>query len=751
MAKIQSYCVGKKSVSAVTLKTLEENGRRLLTTGQLRQAEPFLRRLLALDPASPAGLYLFGSLQILKGAKSKGEEFLRRCVKVAPHHFDAQFNLGALLYNRDQLTDALPFFLAACEIEPNNHNCYFSLGRTYWSLGQLDEATAALRRTLELKHDHLEAINGLGALLWTQGHPSQARLWFEAALRLQPQNQTALLGLARIYISNNDFLEGEKLVRQAEAAHGEAPAILRLMAELRARQDNFREAVGLLSKAIVADAHGPDDYLTLASWYSHFGDMNSARTVIELGIKTYGEGITSLEHALFNYQLLLCDWRQYEVGLRRVLSYIRNPAPLSAVTFTGIMTPGLTPADLLRINQAYGKSRQFDNWAVRAISPRPRDARQDQPLRIGYLSADFHQHATAYLMGSVFEHHDPTKVTIHAYSYGPDDGSPTRRRLEAAFAHFTDIRALDHGAAAQLIRDEGIDILIDLMGYMRLARTEILAMRPAPIQVNWLGYPGSMAVDFMDYIIVDKTVAPLEEASCYQEALAYMPHAYASLDPHRDVAPIPSRTEAGLPEEVIVFCCFNNPRKILPEVFHRWCRILAAVPGSVLWLYGTNSEVIANLHREAERLGIERTRLIFAHHVSQAEHLARLTQADLVLDTLPYNAHTTAADALFMGVPVLTCLGNTFAGRVAASLLRAAGLPDMVTLSLEEYQSKAIHLAASPNELAICRHQLVKARKSQPYFDVAGFTRDLERLLRRMWTRHQEGKGPCIMLPEGGL
>ena len=290
--------------------------------------------------------------------------------------------------------------------------------------------------------------------------------------------------------------------------------------------------------------------------------------------------------------------------------------------------------------------------------------------------------------------------------------------------------------------------MVDLKGYTLDARTEILALRPAPLQVNWLGYPGTMAVDFMDYIIVDPTLVPANETSGYQEALAYLPYTYAPLDRRRVPALRPSRLQAGLPETGFVFCCFNNPRKITPEFFHCWCRLLAGTPGAHLWLFTDQAAVIAQLRQEAVQLGIDPGRIIFAQPVPHEEHLARLTLADLVLDTLPYNAHTTTADALFMGVPVLTCLGTTFAGRVAASLLRSAGLPELVTHSLADYETLGRRLAAQPHELAAVRQRLAAAPDIQPYFDMVGFTRQLEALYARMWDRHRQGLPPAPLLPD---
>ncbi len=761
-----------------SLKNWETEAMRLFQAGRLGEAEGILQRLLAVNKNSPAGLFLLGMIEGDRGAKDKAETLFRRCTKVAPRHVGAHINLGNLLLSRGHQTDALACYHAALKIEPDNFSLHYNIGQCLRAMNQFGKAIASFRRALELKPDFVVAASDLGAVLaltgkeaeaealclaLTQRHPclpepklclgkiyqdqgrfEEARVQFEEALRLDPSNRNGLLKLAALLIQTDDLVRAEHLIRQVGGGGaGRGPGALIAMAELRARQGNHASAIEFMTQAIAAGSRRPQEYLTLASWYSAADNRAKAVEVLEKGLEIHGDRAPSLVITLFYNQLCLGDWRHYRERLPRVLACLRSPAPPVLEPFIALLIPDLTPSDLRHITRASG--RRFDIWTRRALPPRPDRARGGGRLRIGYLSADFHQHATAYLTASLFEHHNPGNVAVHAYSYGPDEGSPTRRRLEAAFEQFVDIRNLDHLAAAQRIRDDRIDILVDLKGYTRLARTEILALGPAPIQVNWLGYPGTMAVDFMDYLIVDPTVVPPQEASAYQEALAYLPHAYAPVDRKRAIAPVPSRAQAGLPELGFVFCCFNNPRKIIPDFFNIWCNLLTAVPASVLWLFARQESVIKNLRREAAQRGVDPERIVFATRVTQEEHLARLSLADLILDTLPYNAHTTTSDALLMGVPILTCLGATFAGRVAASLLRAAGLPDMITYGLDEYQAKALHLASHPEELAALRQRLLRARNSEPYFDMTAFARHLESLYQRMWDRYEANLEPALL------
>ena len=319
-------------------------------------------------------------------------------------------------------------------------------------------------------------------------------------------------------------------------------------------------------------------------------------------------------------------------------------------------------------------------------------------VRIAYLSADFHQHATAYLMAELFERHDRSRFEIIGVSLGRDDNSEMRKRLVAAFDQFHDVRAKNDEEVAKLLHDLQVDIAIDLKGYTRDARPGILAYRPAPIQASYLGFPGTMGAEFIDYIIADKTVAPFEHQPFYTEKIVHLPDCYQVNDSKRKIAErTPTRQEAGLPEQGFVFCCFNNNWKITPDVFGVWMRLLHAVEGSVLWLFGDNESAERNLRVEAQARGIDPSRLVFAGRLPLEEHLARHRLADLFLDTLPCNAHTTASDALWAGLPVLTREGTAFAGRVAASLLYAVGLPELVTHSIEDYEALALRLARDPS------------------------------------------------------
>ena len=362
---------------------------------------------------------------------------------------------------------------------------------------------------------------------------------------------------------------------------------------------------------------------------------------------------------------------------------------------------------------------------------------------VAYVSGELREQATSYLAAGLFECHDRNKFEILALSTGINDGSPMRRRLEAAFDSIVDVQLESDRTVAELIRRREVDILVNLNGFFGVERTGIFALRPCPIQVNYLGYPGTMGADYIDYVIADKFVIPMDKHEHYAEKVVYLPETYQVNDRKRRVSDRPvTRAEFGLPELGFVFCCFNNSHKLTPSMFAIWMRLLSQIDGSVLWLLEANDAVNTALKRAAEERGVSGTRIMFAPFADLAEHLARQRLADLFLDTLPHNAHTTASDALWVGLPVLICMGSTFAGRVAGSLLHSAGVPDLITHSLEEYEAVALRLAREPALLRTLKARLARNRDTCPLFDTARFTRHIEAAYMDMWQRQQSGKPP---------
>jgi len=577
-----------------------------------------------------------------------------------------------------------------------------NLGIQLQEAGRLEEALVASRRAVELRPDWPEAHNNLGNVYLKLGRLDEAALAYREAIRRRPAYPQALsnLGLALATVGR------------------------------------LEDAVTLYSHAIAADPAWPDAYHNLANTLTDLGRTGEALAAYRQAVALKPDFAEALA-ALVHLQRHACDWDELAADERALLGAVRaggaRIAPLILMSLAGA-----TAADHLAAARAWAAP-----FAVPAESrlPPPPASVAGRRIRLGYLSADFHAHATATLTAELFEHHDRGRFEVFGYSLGPDDGSAMRRRLEAGFDHFIDLRNAAHFEAARRIRADGIDILVDLKGYTQNARPRILAYRPAPIQINWLGYPGSMGADFIDAILVDSVVAPAEDQQFYDERLIALPDCYQPNDSQRPIAAPPSRQACGLPEHGLVFCCFNNTFKLNPDFFDLWARLLAKVPGSVLWLLGANELVEANLRHQAAARGLDPDRLVFAPRLPLAEHLARYRIADLFLDVLPYNAHTTASDALWAGLPVLTVRGASFAGRVAASLLSAVGLPELIAETMAEYEVLALALAADSERRAALRHRLGQVRATAPLFDSRRFTAAIEAAFSGLWANRCDKAG----------
>ena len=505
----------------------------------------------------------------------------------------------------------------------------------------------------------------------------------------------------------------------------------------------------LADEAIIAYRKAVDlDPKFYQSW-SNLGIVLAARGILDEAIACFRKALSlepeyteALVQFIFRSQSI-CQWDNLDAPLQCLVRQIGNGT--GQINPFALLSICRDPEELLLSARKYAeriegvvKNLSFPKFEIYRVSKF-----DDQRLRIGYLSNDFHQHATTYLSAQLFESHDRSRFEVHAYSYGPDDGSPLRRRLQEGFEHFHEVRHESLINTAKQIYQDGIDVLVDLKGYTLGARTEIMAMRPAQVQVNFLGYPGTMGAEFIDYIIADRFVVPTAEEGSYSEAIVFMPVSYQVNDAHRKIDDTyPTRSSVGLPDRGIVFCCFNQAEKLTPEVFAVWMRLLKNVPDSVLWLLAFNSYTEKSLRARASSYGVDHGRLIFAPKIPYRKHLARYKHADLFLDTFPCNAHTTASDALWGGCPVLTCAGRTFASRVAGSLLTALKMEELICETLEAYEAVALNLAQKPMKLKNYQQQLILNRASATLFDGLVFTRNLERAYEQMWRRLREGKAP---------
>ena len=708
-------------------------------SGDLQKAVGCYRRSLELAPDYPPSLYNLGLALHEANQLGEAEKIFQRAHMITPGDADVLIHLGVILCKQSRMSDGAQMFRAALRLAPGNAEFWLWLGRACRQVPHLaEEAIQSLLKCIALKPDLADAHCELGMAYRKLGDTGRAAEAFGKALEWQPDLVEAVEGLGEILQDEGNL---DAAIQRYAAAIRSSPDAARLHNGLgcaQFRKSRLQEAAASFSRAIDLEPDFAGAIHNLGKVHDMSGARNEALLCYERALRLTPGDAAIRESVLFEKQNM-CDWgRIEELSELQRRSVFEHPAqPVSPFC---LLSMAATRAEQLQC------ARNFAQDHVRAVA-RARsqfdfDRRLRPKLRIGYLSSDFHQHAVACLIAELFELHDRGRFEVAGYSHGPDDGSPMRGRLKRAFDRFTDIRTLSHAAAAAAIHADGTDILVDLNGYTQNARAGILALRPAPLQVNYLGYPGTMGADFIDYLVADRFVVLPEHAADYSEKLVLLPGSYQVNDRRRPIAATPSRRELGLPENGFVFCCFNNVYKFLPEMFSVWMRLLQSAPGSVLWLLESNPWAGENLRREAASRGIDPRRLIFAPMLPLDRHLGRMKAADLFLDTLPYNAHTTASDALWAGLPVLTAPGDTFASRVAGSLLRAVGMPELIVDSIQSYEALALEFALQPDRIAAVRGKLARSKDTAPLFDTPRFARDLESAYEAMWRQYLSGGVP---------
>jgi protein O-GlcNAc transferase len=682
-----------------------------------------------------------GVLLQIQGRFDQAASAYREAVALKPGYAEAEFNLGVVLHQMGELNAAEAAYRRVISLDPGIAVVHNNLGTVLKDRGLLDQALAAFDQAIKLKPDYAEAFYNRATVLQQQAKPEEALAAYGHAIELRKDYPDAINNAGIVLQELGRPGEAIELYRQlldrvpahADACNNMGTALL---AERRAD-----EARAAFEQALTHKADFPEAFYNLGNAWRELGDLAAAITAYRNALRLVPDHAEAFCQLVY-HRAQACEWGDYEADQEKLVGMVRRGVRVPP--FYLFSTPASASDQLLCAQQ----------W-IRSITPPPEAVFDHKPLvekqriRLGYLSGDFHQHATALLMAELFERHNRDRFEVFAYSYGPDDNSPMRARLHSAFDRFVDIRGLSHREAARSIHADKVDILVDLKGYTHHARPAIPAFRPAPVQVSYLGYPATMGADFIDYVIVDPFVVPDSQQPFFSERLVHLPDSYQVNDRRREVASArTSRQDWGLPVEGLVFCCFNNSYKISPAIFDAWMRLLRSVPGSVLWLLEANELVKGNLHSEAVKRGVDPGRLIFAPVVPLAEHLGRHRHADLFLDTLPCNAHTTASDALWAGLPVLTYSGETFAGRVAGSLLTAIGMRELITESLEEYERTALTMARSPERLVALRQKLENNRNASALFDLPKLTGNIEAAYAGMWQTWLSGRKPAAFSVE---
>jgi len=610
--------------------------------------------------------------------------------------------------------------------------------------GRADEAEQLLRRLLAQSPEDVDALHYLGLLCHQSGRGGEARALIAKAVERAPDVAFLRANYAEVLRAQGEFDSAEEQARAALLLEPGQPNFLFNLATVLQGRHRLAAALEAVEAALAARPDWVEALVLAAELCAALERLDEAVEYGRRALALRPEDATLLI-TLMRYRSRACDWRGREADLARLQVLLeRMVAQPHEAAFPAI-NPFVAYEYPLSRQLRHALTQAHCERVIRAAgAPLPRaPARGARArLRLGYVSADYHNHPTMHLMRSFFGLHDRSRFEVYAYSIGADDGSDYRRHAIATVDRFVDIREEGARASAERMRADGIDILIDLKGFTHEARPEIFALRPAPLRVAWLGYPASTGRGLNDYAIVDRIVAPPEQAADYGEQLVWMPHSYQVNDSGQAIAgEVPARAALGLPERGFIYACFNQVYKIEPEAFRAWMRILARVRGSVLWLYASRSAARERLASAAAAQGVDPARLVFAETLDKPRHLARLAQADLFLDTFSINAHTSAADALWAGLPLLTCPGETFAARVGASLVSAAQLPQLACRNVEDYVDSAVRLAQQPAELQAMRRTLA-ARERLPLFDTARFVRDLERAYALMWKRHLAGEEP---------
>jgi predicted O-linked N-acetylglucosamine transferase (SPINDLY family) len=704
-----------------------------------------------------------------RGDVANAEQLYVQILAGNPHHFDALHMLGVIRIHQGRNTEAVELIGSALQKIDNDARAWSNYGVALNNLKAYEQALTCYEKAIALSRDFPEALNNHGNTLTQLGRTAEAIKSFERAIKAKPDYAEAYFNRGNAYLALNDY-------RHAISDFDKALAITPARAEIWSNRGNalgelnrWDEALKSYDKALAlrpdyADAlnnrghllfklHRLDEALAnynKALFFApdHVEVLNNRGNALK-DLRRSEEAIADFEKALSlapdhrlafgglaDAALKICDWpRMARIAAelpRRIFEQKSQVPPLALIGYSG--DPALQ-LECAKINVEHtAPVRAERTW-------KPRERRDK--IRIGYLSGDFHRHATAFLMAELFELHDRSRFEVLAFSYGPPDASDMRTRLLAAFDSFHDVLGKSDAEAASLVSELRVDIAVDLKGWTRDCRPGILGFRPAPIQVNYLGYPGTVGATFIDYVIADPIVLPFDQQPFWSEKIVHLPDCYQVNDSKRAIAErTPSRQEAGLPEDAFVFCSFNNTWKVTAEVFDVWMRLLGAVPGSVLWVLRDNVIVENNLRREAQARGIDAGRLVFAETLPLADHLARHRLADLFVDTLPVNAHTTASDALWTGLPLVTCCGQAFASRVAASLLHAVGLSELVTHDLAQYEQMALRLAREPALLAGLRERLRVNRATCTLFDIQRSRKHIEAAYTTMWKLFLDKQSP---------
>ena len=749
---------------------LLEEGLAHFRKGNMAAVVPLYEEVLKLDSRNFDALHLLGVIAYQLQDFSSAATLIGQALASDPKNTSALNNLASALMDLNHFDEAIEKLNLAISIKDDYAEAYFNLGNLHFKIKKFQEAIENYKKAIEIKPDYSSAYNNLGSVQIELNQFENATLSFEKAIKIQPGFADAYFNYGNVFRKlkrHNDavecFLNALTIMPNNFKAYCNLGASLVELERVKDAEDCYRKAISInpnyaeahynlanVLKKLKRHQEALQSFDVAISLNHSLVEAHSNRGTLLAELKQLDAAVVSYENALviepdldfvFGQMLHLkmkqCDWSNFAEMTAAYIGGIAEQKkimpPFAALGLIDYPALHLLCSKIFTKNK-YPKTTSYSNF---------KNINQIKKIRIGYFSADFHSHATMHLMVQMFELHNQNKFEIYGFSFGPNIQDEMRARVSNACYKFFDVSAASDIEIARMSRDCGIDIAIDLKGHTQDAKTGIFAEGAAPIQISYLGYPGTMGAEYIDYIIADEVVIPKECQAYYSEKVIYLPHCYQVNDSNRKISSRKfSKEELGLPDAGFIFCCFNNNYKITPEMFDSWMRILHSVEGSVLWLLEDNEFASSNLRLEARSKGISSERLIFASRMPADEHLARHQFADLFLDTYPYNAHTTASDSLWAGLPVLTLMGESFVTRVAASLLNTLKLPELITHSLAAYETRAIELAMHTTQLDVIKKKLSDSILSSPLFDTKTFSRYFEDAFRAAYSRHQDGKSP---------
>jgi len=757
-----------QKTAAAALQAKLNQGFALHRRGKLAEAERCFGEVLQQQPDHFDALHLLGVIARQTRRTDRGVELIKRAMGLNPNVAEVHNNLGNALGDLKRPAEAMASYDRAIALKPDFAEAHYNRGNALWDLKRPAEALASYDKAITLKPDYAAAHYNRGNVLWDLKRPAEALASYDRAIALKPD-------FAEAHNNRGNALKDLKRPAEALASYDKAIALKPGYAEAYSNRGNalkdlkrLVEALASYDKAIAfkpdyAEAHSNRgnalrelkrpaeaiaNYDKAIAVKPDFAEAHSNRGNTLMDLMRPAEALASYEKAIAlnpDYEFLygnliymkmkICDWSNLENQIVQLTDKIDRTEKVSHPF------PVLAAINSPELQRKAAEIYALARYSLNGVHPKIAKRQRRNKIRIAYVSNDFRPHPVSHLIAGLIESHDRKRFDIVGISLQPEHPSELGQRIKRAFDKFLDASRISDQAVVRLMRKLEVDIAIDLMGYTSGNRTGIFAQGAAPVQVNYMGFPGTMGAEYIHYIIADKTIIPVEDAQFFSEKIVQMPVRYRA-QPRIGAQRAPTRAEVGLPDGAFVFCCFNNNSKITPDVFDCWMKILKEVANSVLWLFADNAKAASNLQKEAEIRGVHPERLVFAKRVPPSDHLARQRLADLFLDTLPYNAHTTASDALWAGLPVLTRIGETFAGRVAASLLNTIELTELITTTPQAYEALAIELATNSEKLANIKRKLATGRLTTPLFDTQMHARHIEAAYAMMYERYQANLPP---------